>query len=83
MPRRDNVLGQPTLADALCDVEGAFEPGAASGLDRFRDPSLLLNAFGADAATFVRVVPIDGQPAFQVALAPLGDAWEVVGLLQS
>jgi len=42
----------------------------------------VLNAFGADAPTFVRVVPVAGPTPFQLALAPLADAWEVIGVMQ-
>jgi hypothetical protein len=59
-----------------------FRAGAAEDLERFRDPTLVLNAFGADAATFVRVVPVDGPVPIQVALAPLGQDWEVIGVIQ-
>ena len=78
-----NLLGQPSLADRLCDLAGMFRAGAAAGLESFRDPSLLLNAFGADAPTFVRVVPVEGPAPLQVALAPLGEAWEVIGVMQA
>lgn len=77
-----NLLGQPSLADKLCRTGGSFTAGAPVGLDRFRDPSLVLNAFGADAPTFVRVVPVTGPTPFQLALAPLADAWEVIGVMQ-
>jgi hypothetical protein len=77
-----NLLGQPSLAGELCRASGSFTAGAPVGLDRFRDPSLVLNAFGADAPTFVRVVPVAGPTPFQLALAPLGDAWEVIGVMQ-
>ncbi len=77
-----SLLGQPTLADTLCGTTGTFRAGPAERLERFRDPTLVLNAFGADAAGFVRVVPVDGPLALQVALAPLGERWEVIGVLQ-
>ena len=78
-----NLLGQPSLADSLCRARGRFTAGAPVGLDRFRDPTLVLNAFGADAPTFVRVVPVAGPVPFQLALAPLADAWEVIGVIQA
>jgi hypothetical protein len=77
-----NLLGQPTLTERLCGTAGAFRAGAAEELERFRDPTLVLNAFGADAATFVRVVPVDGPVPIQVALAPLSQDWEVIGVIQ-
>jgi hypothetical protein len=77
-----NLLGQPTLVDALCGTAGTPTAGAPEALERFRDPTLVLNAFGADAATFVRVVPVDGPLPLQVALAPLGQDWEVIGVIQ-
>jgi hypothetical protein len=76
-----NLLGQPTLADALCHASGPFTARPPVALDRFRDPSLVLVAFGADAPTFVRVVPVDGPTPFQLALAPFDDTWEVIGVM--
>jgi hypothetical protein len=75
------LLGQPTLADSLCHSSDSYRPDAAEGLDTFRNPTLLLEAFGPDASNFVRVVRSDGPTPFDVALAPLGDAWEVVGVM--
>ena len=65
-----NLLGQPSLADTLCRAGGTFTAGAPVGLDRFRDPSLVLNAFGADAPTFVRVVPVDRPHAVPARPGP-------------
>jgi hypothetical protein len=77
------LLGQPTFADALCHSSHSYRPDAAEGLDTFRNPTLLLEAFGPDASNFVRVVRLDGPTSFAVALAPLGDAWEVVGVMEA
>ena len=89
MRRRTIALLSVTAAVALGggvavarSTGGSFTAGAPVGLDRFRDPPLVLNAFGADAPTFVRVVPVTGPTPFQLALAPLADAWEVIGVMQ-
>ena len=76
--------GQPTLADTLCrhrrDVHGRTGP---TGLDGFRDPDARAEPLsGADASTYVRVVPVDGPAAPPAALAPLGEDWEVIGVMQ-
>jgi hypothetical protein len=77
-----NLLGQPTLADALCHAPGTYRAVAATALETFRDPTLLLDAFGPGAPLFVRVVRMDGPTPFEVALAPLGETWQVVGLME-
>jgi hypothetical protein len=76
-----NLLGQPVLAQALCHTTGAHRAQAPQALETFRNPSVLLNAFGAEAPSFVRVVPVDGIRPLGVAVAPLGDRWEVVGVM--
>jgi hypothetical protein len=78
-----NLIGQPTLADALCHVTSAYRAGAVEGLESFHNPTLLLNAFGAEAPAFVRVVPLKGASSIEVALAPLGDRWQVVGVMEA
>jgi hypothetical protein len=77
------LLGQPTFADALCHSSGAYRAKTASGLDTFGNPTLLLEAFGPDAPAFVRVVRMDGPTPFDVAVAPLGDDWQVVGVMEA
>jgi uncharacterized membrane protein len=78
-----NLLGQPVLADALCHATGAYRAGAAGNLASFHNPALLLNAFGAEAPAFVRVVRLEGPHPIEVALAPLGNQWEVVGVMEA
>jgi hypothetical protein len=76
-----NLLGQPVLAQALCHTGGTYRAGAPRGLETFRNPTALLSAFGAEAPSFVRVVPVDGARPLGVAVAPLGEHWEVVGVM--
>ena len=78
-----NLLGQPTLAEGLCHSTAAYRAGAPAGLASFHNPTLLLNAFGAEAPAFVRVVSLQGSTPIEVALAPLGDQWQVVGVMQA
>ena len=78
-----NLIGEPVLADALCHSTGTYRAGVVEGLASFHNPSLLLNAFGAEAPAFVRVVPLKGPASIEVALAPFGDRWQVVGVMEA
>ena len=77
-----SLLGTIGLAESLCNTTGTPRAAKTQGLDGLADPSAVLSAFGGDAPGYTAVVTVDGvvgRPAFQVALAPLGDAWVVIG----
>lgn len=73
-----NLLGRPTLVDRLPD--GAYRAGAPAPLESAPDPQVAVQAFGPEAARLVRAVPVDGPVRLVVLTAPLGDAWQVVGV---
>lgn len=74
-----NLLGQPRLVDGLAP-SASLTAGTPAPLDTAPDPQVAVNAFGADAVRFVRAVPVSGAPRLVVLTAPLGDAWQVVGV---
>ena len=73
-----NLLGQPTLAAPL--PAGTYHVGAVRPLDAAPDAQVAVNAFGPGASRFVRAVAVDGPARLAVLVAPLGDAWQVVGV---
>jgi hypothetical protein len=75
-----SLVGAPALADGLCGVEGDVRTDAARPLTSLGDASPVLNAFGADAATWARVVTVEAPERLAVVVAPVDDRWLVVGI---
>ncbi len=76
------LLGQPALAEQLCKTSGDLSVGKPG---RITTTSFLgtaiSNAFGPSSLNVTRLVTVEGGPrSLDVALAPLGDAWVVVGV---
>jgi hypothetical protein len=75
------LYGPADLAAAPCQEHGAWKATAARGLDAAADPQPYLSAFGPEVQTWARLVPVQGpRTRFAVVVAPLGDAWRVLGL---
>jgi hypothetical protein len=76
------LYGPVDLASAPCRHPGRWTVGQPLSLDRSSDTATLLAAFGADATTWARVVPVGGPTKpFLAAVAPVGETWRVVGVL--
>jgi hypothetical protein len=75
-----SLVGAPALADALCGAQGEVRTDAAQPLTELGDASPVLNAFGADAATWARVVDVEAPSRLAVVVAPVDDRWLVVGV---
>lgn len=75
------LYGPAHFVQAPCEKQGPWTVGNAVGLDQAPDPSDLLAAFGPGVGSWTRLVPVDGPGSrFFVAVAPMGDAWQVVGV---
>jgi hypothetical protein len=77
---RGGLVGNPALADQLCDTSGAVDIGEVELLGD-ADAQPIFTAFGAEAAAAARVVSVDGPASFRVVLVPIGDDWTVVAVL--
>jgi hypothetical protein len=75
-----SLVGAPALADALCGAKGAVRTDPAQPLTTLADATPVLNAFGADAATWARVVDVEAPSRLAVVVAPVDDRWLVVGV---
>jgi hypothetical protein len=75
-----SLVGSPSLADALCGARGAVQTGPPRTLDQLPDSTPVLNAFGAEAATWARVVSVEGPKKLDVVVAPVNDQWLVIGV---
>lgn len=73
--------GTPALVDQLCDADGDVVVGAVTTLPETGGSSDLLAAFGTDVVGWARVVPITSPVELDVVLAPVDDAWGVIGVL--
>ena len=77
-----NLTGPEDLLGAPCSERGAWMvAGAPVTLDRAPDTESFVEAYGPDVGTWMRLVPVYGpRTHFLVAVAPLGDAWRVIGV---
>jgi len=74
------LYGPTDLAAAPCQEHGAWKATATRGFDAAADPQPYLSAFGPEVQTWARLVPVQGpRTRFAVVVAPLGDAWRVLG----
>ena len=75
------LYGPADFVRAPCDTKGAWTVGDPVGLDRTPDPKDYLAAFGPGVGSWARLVPVDGPGTrFFAVVAPMGDAWQVMGV---
>jgi hypothetical protein len=76
------LVGFPALADRLCQQPGDVAAGKPAELDSGPDADRLVAAFGPEVLTWARVVPLS-SPAdvLRAVVAPIGDRWTVIGVL--
>ena len=75
------LYGVGALAEPLCGDDGDVELGPVGRLPDGPGAEPLLAAFGEDVFEWARVVPVTAPVAVQVVLAPVDDAWQVIGVL--
>ena len=76
------LLGFPTLAGPLCGAAGQVTVSAPSMLEDAADASPFLAAFGPEVGLWARVVSVQTPIALRVVVAPLGEHWVVIGVLE-
>lgn len=74
------LLGVRGLRALPCSTKGRWEARAPEPLDRAPNAATFLAAFGVGAATWSLSVPVSGPEPFTVIVAPVGEAWRVIGL---
>jgi hypothetical protein len=74
------MVGRRPLADALCDAAGELSLGEAAPLGDI-EATTFTTAFGPETAEAARLVRIRGVVELGVVLAPIGDAWTVIGVV--
>ncbi|MGI8776063.1 MAG: hypothetical protein ACR2LJ_01420 [Acidimicrobiales bacterium] len=76
-----NLLGPADIAAAPCQLKQPWTVGSPVGIDRGGDVQPLLAAYGQGAGSWARLVPVRAAGRnFWAEVAPLGDAWMVVGV---
>jgi hypothetical protein len=75
-----SLFGRTDLARQPCRQSG-WTAGEAGPVRRTIDIESFAAAYGPDVATWARLVPVDGPSGgFFAVVAPLGDAWRVLGV---
>ena len=77
----NRLAGRAGLRQLLTDADGELEAGEPFVLPPDGGDANLLNRFGAGVVEWGRGVPITGAADVTVVLAPVGDDWLVVGLV--
>lgn len=80
---RDGLLGAPALAHDLCGARGPVRVGSPAPLRAGDGVEPFVAAFGPDVFTWARTVPVQSPTPLSVALAPIGERWVVIGILES
>lgn len=76
-----SLLGPADVAAMPCQLKVPWMVGAPVGIDRGGDVQPLLAAYGQGVGTWARSVPVSGAGRnFWAEVAPLGNAWMVVGV---
>jgi hypothetical protein len=74
------LYGPADLAELPCKERGRWTVAAPEGFDAAVEPEAYVAAFGPEVASWARLVPVQGPGTrFGVVVAPLGDAWRVLG----
>jgi hypothetical protein len=74
------LFGERARAEALCGAAGAVQLGAPTPLSDL-DARPFLAVYGADVTSWAHTVPVTAPVPLRAVLAPLGDEWQVVGVL--
>jgi hypothetical protein len=76
------LVGVPVLADRLCRQDGDLTAAPATELDSI-EADRFVASFGPGALDWARVVPLTSPAgALRAVVAPIGDRWTVVGVLE-
>jgi ketosteroid isomerase-like protein len=81
-PEHERMLGIPRLGLALCGSDGRVTAGEMTDLPEGADAEVFVSAYGPDVYSWSRVVPLAGPVPMRVVLAPVGDAWQVIGIMR-
>lgn len=76
------LLGFPTLADPLCGATGRVTVSAPARLEDAADAAPFLAAFGPEVGIWARVVEVQAPISLRVVVAPVGERWVVIGVLE-
>lgn len=76
------LLGVAALADRICGAASEVRVGDNRPLDDPVDAVPFVAAYGADAVDWARVVRLEAPVPLRAVAAPVGDEWQVIGVLE-
>lgn len=76
------LRGVPALADALCDADGDAVIGETTRLAD-TDAASYLAAYGGEVVEWARVVDVTAPVPLRAVVAPIGEDWTVIGVLEN
>ena len=77
------LIGAPARAVALCHADGPIRTGPPRRLPDTAQDQPFLAAFGGEVHEWARVVRLESPVRMDVVVAPVGEQWLVVGVLQA
>ena len=77
----DQLFGDVGAAARVCGSAGPITAKDVQRLPSGPPSADIVDQYSTDALNWARVVSIAGAASFRVVLAPLGDHWEVIGIL--
>lgn len=77
------IVGAPVLASQLCeeDQPATVEVGDVRSLADADGTTALLSEYGPDVYAWARVAPVQSTTPLLLVLGPVGEEWQVVGIL--
>ncbi|CAN5214012.1 hypothetical protein BH18ACT5_BH18ACT5_01610 [soil metagenome] len=76
------LLGTPELANEFCSSGGQVAVGEVQFLDDAAESAPFLAAFGPDVGVWARVVEVVDPVRLRAVVAPVGEQWVVIGVLE-
>lgn len=76
------LLGTPELANQFCGAGGQVAVGEVQLLEDAAESAPFLAAFGPDVGVWARVVEVEDPVRLRAVVAPVGEQWLVIGVLE-
>ena len=77
----DQLFGDATAAAGVCGAAGPVAVGRVDALAAGPPSADIVDEYSCDALSWARVVSVSTPRPFRIVLAPLGDRWEIIGIL--
>jgi hypothetical protein len=78
----DTLLGSRAVLDALCATDRRVDVNEVEPLIPGQSTDAFLAAYGPEVFDWARVVPVRSPVALRAVVAPIGDRWRVIGVIE-